>query len=492
MSVLADGRDKYALDFSNLHGLIYPADVRTNDNIEARIRLNRQSPYTPMRVWRTSPIGAELVIDEESPDLEPGVPLSLELLIAGQRIVFDACVVEIIQENDTIKLAGVRFHQDVANREPGSDRRRQPRWTCWPDYAPTATCPTPGKINDHIWFKVRDISKHGMLLTCSLRNKLLVPGMSLQLTVNFGVDGVFHTTVTIRRVGFASEAGKDKLAVGVDFDTLTARTRSIIGQYLIQFSENASLASLRADDLWPGSVSSAVNFAYLTTADEYNRVKVLRQLAHAADANLNDNISVDDMGDRFDSHARIIIGTRTDGEIICTVRVLFNSDDIPFEHSELVNLPSDLPRKTDIVEISRLAIHPEYRHGDLLLGLFEFVATTCVHERKYVIMSCLEKMIPFFEKIGFSQMGLEYESKLFSDKGHLLFGDIYKAILGQSVNPIYWNLVWRRVTRFLVEESRIQIRGIDRIRITFYKLLGPVAFLVKNYREQRLNKKSND
>lgn len=482
-------RNRFNLDFELLHGIINPADVRDADRIEARIKPANAMQFFSMKVWRTSPIGAELVVEADSPTLDKGQSLELELLIAGQRIYFDACVVEIVQENQHIKLAGVRFHQLESARDGSTDRRRQARWTCWPDYTPTATCPTPGVINDHVTFKVKDISRKGMQLTCSLRNKLLVPGMSLNLTANFGVDGVFHTNVLVRRVGFASESGRDRLSVGVSFEEFTPRMRSIVGQYLIQFAENTSLASLSADGLWPVSVSNAVNFSYLTTKQEFERVKQLRKLAHEADANLNQDVTIDDMGDRFDSSARIIIGTHHDGHMVCTARVLFNTGDEPLEHEELVELPPGLPRKTEMVEISRLAIHPEYRHGDLLVGLFEFMTITSVHERRYVLMSCLERMIPFFSRVGFSSLDVSYKSKLFNEEGYVLFGDIHQIILGWDVNPIYWNLVYRRVTEFLIEASRIQVRGIDKVRISYYRLFGPLARLISWYRDIRVRRK---
>ena len=488
MTERTNARSRYDLDFTRLHGIIKPADVRINDKIEARVRPAGDSNFYPMRVWRTSPIGAELVVEEASPTLDRGKTLQLELLIAGQRIHFDACVVEIVQENEHIKLAGVRFHQHRDREGEFTERREQTRWTCWPDYTPTATCPTPGQINDHMQFKIKDISRRGMQLTCSLRNKLLIPGMSLQLTANFGVDGIFHTPVTIERVGFTSEGGRDRLAVGVSFEQFTSRMMSIIGQYLIQFAENTTLASLKSEGLWPVSVTNAVNFSYLTTDEEYEKVKKLRMEAHAADSNLNQNVSIEDMGDRFDSHARILIGTHHDGQIVCTVRVLFNSDEEPFEHAGLVDLPPDFPRKTEVVEISRLAIHPDYRHGDLLIGLFEFVTTTCVHERKYVLISCLEKMIPFFGRIGFEPMGLTYSSKLFNEKGHVLFGDIHKIIHGGNVDPIYWNLVYRRVTDFLIEASRLHVSGIDQVRLAIYRLFGPLAHGIAKYRDMRVRR----
>lgn len=126
-------RDRYNLDFSKLHGLIRPADIRVNDRMEARVRTSSDGSFRPMRVWRTSPIGAELLIDSESPQLKKGETLVLELLIAGQRIRFDASVVELIQENEHIALAGVRFHQPESAPPATHERRNKTRWNCWPD-----------------------------------------------------------------------------------------------------------------------------------------------------------------------------------------------------------------------------------------------------------------------------------------------------------------------------------------------------------------------
>ncbi len=479
------GRNKFDLDFSRIHEIIRPADVRKNDRIEARVRSTDLGELVPMQVWKLSSLGVELVVDQQSAQLEKGSVVDLDLLIAGQRVHFDGSVVDIVQQNDHIKLAGIRFHRAENAGYQGPDRRTQHRWVCSPDYYPTATCPTPGSINDHMYFKIRDISSEGMQLTSSLRNKILVPGMVLHITANFGADGSFHVPVEVTRVGFASEGGRDRLAIGTRFKTLTSRMKSIISQYLIQFSTTTTLTELKEQGLWPKSVSSAVDFSYLSTKSEYEEVKELRLLAHRADQNLNQDVQAEDMGDRYDGAARIIIG-RHGGKVVCTVRVIFNTEDEPLEHEELLEWPDSLPRRSEIVEVSRLAIDPAYRHGDLLAGVLEFISVTIVQNHRYIVMSCLERMIPFFGSVGLKATGFTYESKIFNDEGHVLLGETDRILLGRDIDPIVWNLVYRRAADTMIEANMLIPTGIDRSRLATYRMLSPLAKLMAWVRRRRL------
>ena len=338
-----------------------------------------------------------------------------------------------------------------------------------------------------MFFRIADISSEGLQLTCSLRNKLPVPGLILSLTSNFGVDGTFNTPVQIVRVGFTTEGGKDRLSVGVKFLTLTERMKSIMGQYLVQFSNVQSIDDLRAQGFWPASIANAVNFSFLTTEAEYAEVLKLRKRAHDEDKNLNEDVSVEDMGDMHDTSSRIIIGTHL-GKMVCTARVHFNSADEPLEHEAFVTWPEELPQRGEIIEIGRLALDPKYRHGDLLQGLFEYIAATCVHDRSYVVMSCLEKMVQFFEKLGFRDTGLRYEGSIFKDTAYILIGDAKSAMVGKNVSPIYWNLIWKRVSSYMLESGVIEVHGLDRIRVNVYKMLSPIASSLASFRQWRLKK----
>ena len=482
-------RDKFDLNFSDIHGLITPGDIRSNDRVQAKIRARnaRDDEYQDVRVWKLSPFGIEL--KKGKTQLNRGDQIDLEILIAGQRIKYEGLVVDLHRANDEIELIGIRFAKSemiVHDHE----RRNQPRWHCSPDYFPTATCPTPARINDNIFFKIKDISANGMLLTCSLRNKIPIPGIILHVTANFGVDGNFHTPVKVKHVNFTSEAGKDRLAVGVEFLKLTERMKSIMAQYLIQFSNVYSVDELRNQGFWPQSVTDAVNFQFLTTESEYREVLVLRRLAHESDNNLVDEVSDDDMGDMIDAQSRIVIGKFND-KIVCTVRLRFNIADEPLEHEQFVQWPEHLPSREQIMEIGRLAIDPAFRHTDLLSGLFEFASATSIRDREFAVISCLERMVPFFKKIGYSDTGLRYDGYLFNEAGFVMMANVRQTMLGGACNPMYWNLVWRKAAEFLIESEALIPSPLETIRLRYARLFGPIARVFFTIRQAGLKRKAS-
>ena len=83
-----------------------------------------------------------------------------------------------------------------------------------------------------MYFQVRDISKEGLQLHTSLRNKYLIPGMNLQTTVALPMGSSVQMRVEIVRIGIVSIGGKDRLSVGVEYRGLTQHARRQLGQYL--------------------------------------------------------------------------------------------------------------------------------------------------------------------------------------------------------------------------------------------------------------------
>lgn len=430
-----------------------------------------------------SPLGIELLQTEAGNELPKGTPIDLEITISGQRMFFEGLVVDLVEENEHIKLMGIRLSKRV-ERSDSDDRRKTPRWLCSDEYFPTCVAPSPGKINDYMLFQVRDVSLDGMQLICSLRNKFLIPDMTLRLTVNFPTIGDFVVVVKVVRVGFTTFAGKDKLAVGVSFLKVSDYMLRIIGQYLVQFSNVDSLDELRKLGFRPNSISKAVDFYYLKTEQDYREVLYLRRVAHQADENFKDkNVADEDMGDIRDTEARILVG-KHDGKLIATARVRFNSLDQPLEHEQFVDWPDRLPRRDLIIEVSRVCIHPEFRKGDLLAGLFQFACATSIqHERPWVLIGSWPKMVPFYNKIGFQETGLKHNEELWNAEQHLLIANSNDTMLGRGVNPVYWNLIWRVVSDHTIENELIQPRGLDKVRLSIYKLLSPFANLLIRFRQ---------
>jgi len=471
-------RSKYDLDFSAIHSLSKPADVRDYDRAVARIRRRGDDDaFINVKLWKLSPLGVELVQPDGGHDFAKGDSIDLELIISAQRMSFEGLVVDLVQQNEHITLIGIRLSKRV-ERSTKDDRRGSPRWLCSDHYFPTCVAASPFVMHDITNFQVRDLSTDGMLLVCSLDNSHLLPGTKLRLTVNFPMIGDFVAMVKVARVGFYGSGGQDMLAVGVEFLSVTGQMRRVIAQYLIQFSNVGSLEELKDSGLRPESLTRAVNFYFIKTEEDYREVLKLRRIAHLADDNfIDESITDEDMGDIFDADSRILVGT-FGGAIVTTARIRFNSIDEPLEHEEFVKWPDHLPRRDQIVEVSRAANHPDFRHGDLLIGLFQYIAATCIREEKpYFVIGSWEEMVPFYERLGFSDTGLNHSEPLWKHKQQIMLADGMTGLLGKNVNPFYWNLVWRMVAEHMIEAEILEPKGLDLIRFNMFKLLGPLARL---------------
>lgn len=485
-------RDRYDLDFRELHQIIRPGEVRSSDRIIARVRKRDASTgYETLKVWKLSPLGIELDDPEEASKYSKGDPVDLEITIDGERSFYEGLVVDVVQQNELIRLLGIRLGVQTSDGQTSHDRRKAPRWMCSDEFCPSAMCTSPGVANDFTQFQIRDISKDGMQLVCSLRNKYLLPGRKLQLTCNFPMVGEFVVPVKIARVSLTALQGKDKLSVGVEFMQITDHIQKTLAQYLIQFSNVETLQELRIAGFTPASVSKAVDFYYLKSEEDYKKVLDLRLAAHQYDRNILEDLEVtpEDLGDIEDSRSRIIVGIYRD-RIVATGRIRYNDMDSPLEHEKYVEWPTTLPRREQIMEISRVCTDPEFRRGDLLAGLFQFICATCIQTHKpYVLIGSWPEMRQFYEKIGFKDTGLSHTEPMWKSKQHLMIGHSVDTMLGRDVGPVYWNLIWRVASEHTIRNGLIQPAGLDSFRLRMYRFLGPVSQWLGNRRRKLRTRK---
>lgn len=471
-------RDKFDLDFSAIHDSIFPADVRTQDRIVARIKSREEdSNFRDLQVWKLSPLGVELVNDPANPN-EKGDKVDLEITIGGQRTYFEGLVVDLVKQNDSISLIGIRISDKPQYAIADGEKRRSVRWICSEDFYPTCVSPTPGRYNEYIYFSIRDISRDGFQLVCSLRNKYLIVGTQLNLTASFPMVGDLSLPVRVARIGIDTIQGKDRLVVGTEFVGLTQTAKNTIGQYLLQFTTAESLEDLRNAGFFPPAISRGTDYYFLKTEADYEQVLALRLLAHQDGNTVAEDLSPADMGDIFDTKSRIIIG-KYNGEIIASARVHFNVLEEEMEHEQHISWPSELPRRDQIFELTRVCTHPKFRSNDLLASLLRFIAATCLQpQRPWVLVSSTDKLVPFYEKIGLADTGLRYDHPIFHGNQNVLLSNAYDILLGRSVHPIYWNALWKDVYGYLVDSGVLTPEPMDRARIRTYKALAPLTKLL--------------
>ena len=309
------------------------------------------------RAWRLSPLGIELVWDESFHVLQVGQKYRVELVIGGHTSELEGAIVAKGYQENNLKLIGLRFCQADLKPWDGVERREKKRWICSAEYLPTGVCANPGRFNDFIFFRTRDISSSGIRVITSLRNKFLVPGMTLESTFSFPLVGQTHCKLKIANVGLSRESAKDVLELGCQFLDADRNLLELIGQYLFQFGPTVSSEDLRKQGLLPKNVSKNIDYKYVRTAEEYAEVLALRLKAYKKVGKVAENATLEQVGDVFDSRSRIVIGVHK-GKIVATTRLIYNEVDDQMEHDQFVKFPDDFPRKDEICEITRVCTIP--------------------------------------------------------------------------------------------------------------------------------------
>ena len=466
-------RDKFPSAVEGLHGSIRPADIRKDDRVLAKLKMG--SLWNDCQVYRLSPFGLELVVSTADAP-QKGSIAEIELTIEGKTNFYWGTIVEsydpFIESGD--KLVGIRFTVDETNsRENGdSERRAAKRWICSEDFYPTAIAPTPGRINDYIYFRIDDISSSGMRMKCSLRNKHLLPEMRLELFAQFPGTESARVDVTIKRIRIEEEAGKDVLSLGVEFDSLSELAKQSIGQYLMQFSAEAEPAEIRSSGFKIESVALGAEFYFLKTHDDYKKVLELRKLAHGHDGNISPSATAEDMGDINDSRARIIVG-KIDNEVVATARLRYNESDTPLEHESHIEWPSDFPRRDQIVEVSRAATHPDYRSGDLFLALWKHMATYALQkQRPYVLIGAAGRLVNFYKKCGLKETGHSHGEEMWTIPQVVMLCNFHDVVMGKDTHPLYWNQMYAPIVKPAIDAGILIPSDLDKVRMAAYRKLA--------------------
>jgi len=469
----------------DVHGLVFPADIRESDPISARLRKAGESEFRPQRVWRLSPFGIELAASDDAA-FDTGEIVEIEVSVGRTVTRFEGVTVRAKLSCTERPILGIRFTDRRSTSLTESDRRTGSRWVCNTQYDPIGIAPNPAQFNDFLYFKIRDISKSGIRAITSLRNKFIIPGMDLTLQISFPMTSQIAIPMQVTRLGITAEGGKDYLEVGLKFSELSRRHREVIGQYLVQFSDAASLQAIRRDGFFPLSLTKGIDYQFIKSEEDFRKVLDLRLRANRDAGKVPDQYTAEDMADIFDTRSRIIVG-KYRNEVVGTIRLTFFEANEQLEHENYLSLPADFPKSHQILECSRAATSPEFRGSDLWTTLMQHIAIVALlAKREWVLISTTPDLVPMYKKIGFKDTGQTYEHELYPGQTQVvLLINVPAAVMGVDVGPIYWNVIWRGVARYLHESGKLNPSTKARV----YSLLAPLStwlrYMSRNPRKRR-------
>ncbi len=236
------------------------------------------------------------------------------------------------------------------------------------------------------------------------------------------------------------------------------------------------------------SSSGAIDYCSVRTAEEYQEVLRLRRLAYQHAKKISADAKDVDMGDGFDASSRILVAKHR-GRIVGTVRLMFpQTATDPLKHEDFLPLPSDLPPRDQLVEVSKACTHPGYRGSDIFYSLLKHTALTAIQAgRRYGLMSATDSLAPIYARFGLRKVGTSYVHPSMRLRHHLMVIDMDRVVAGRGIGPIFWNLMggyelWSHARRCgVVDDDPRQVARVQLLR-----LFGPLASLARWLYTRRL------
>ena len=464
---------------SSVHGEIVPANIYPTDPISASIQFNSTDDWIPIEIKRVSPLGVDFQLSQKhhpsiAIELDQPSNFSMEIRYGSHRV--EISNLKVSNTHDSNCLLSCSWPEITTTDEPR-------KFKIGDHYLPYGVVNNPLLHGDKIVFRVNRISNRGATILYSLRNKHLFPGIILEgvLTLPTMKDARINLKITSAKV--VEINGEKFLESTIIFQNLEKDLSKNLGQYIFQFGEKTTVTDLWKSRLPVPKTSQALKFGYVSSEKEYDEVLKLRKRAYVGSGKIDKEADYTSMGDSFDSRARILVAQYR-GDIVGSMRLMFHENSDEMEHDRFMDASHEIPPKDQIVEVTRICNHPDFRKSDLFYGMMAHMAILIVQSGRPWLLGCSTlKLLPMYKKIGARTIGTPFKhTDLGGEEHHLILVDVPKMMKGYGINPIVWNLLFKEVTEYLHSMGALDYELSDKLRLFGYQRITPLAEAVKKRR----------
>lgn len=334
------------------------------------------------------------------------------------------------------------------------------------DYPITATAEHPFLYDERFSFSATAISNSELRVKTRNRRLPLLPEMFLpSLELTFPGIGTISISVKIKEI---ISNGSKNLEIVLALTERNLKYEMYASKYCISQNTEKSLSTLlnnlRKAGFSTKRIKDCLNYRLIDNEKDYEEVLKVRYEAYNRAGKISGYTSYKEMADCFDKYSKIIVAKLGD-YVIGSVRLTLPKDNAEkFELDDSINLPQKF-RDNKTVEISRLCVAGTFQRTDAVLGLLERCAEYLTKMgAKYVISSCTQNMLPFYNKIAFKSCGITFELKTLGGlKHHLIFANVCSAWRGQYMHPIAWISTYSRISNFLQRMGYIRKSNLNLV-----------------------------
>lgn len=488
----------------NFLGLVEHRDqIRISERELGHVKMSLKFPGTPqwqaVKLWDFTAISFGVIIPytpkfidstskptEKSDSLQVGDQVEIKISVTSNQTFSCWCEVKnTVAKNEGTKIGlrrlDVHFPQSVQK-----DRREFNRLPLAPLIQLVARIKHPFLFGHWCSIQVSDINpKMGFSFTCQDESILLFDGMELELY--FELAGLRKTTMLVR-VSWVHATVSNRVKFGVECMDIDLKLHNGLCSFLL-FSHFWTPSKLRELGFRSQQVKNKLRFRTVKNMQDYAEVLYLRRDAYVGVGKKPEGTPPESMAGPLDGMSRIlmahhhdtIVGSMTFTYPLTQDTLLDSERGFPGQ-----KYPTGIPPKVNLIEVSLLCIHQEYRSTDLLQGLFEHgIKHFLMSDRHWLLTSAVTELLPTYQRIGFKKLNMSYKHPGLNFKEHhMIIANRNAFLWGKGVNPLVWNSLFGEVIDYLTSKNLIKVSVLQKVFIRSKMLLRPFAQILLSNRTQ--------
>ncbi|MGE5405984.1 MAG: GNAT family N-acyltransferase, partial [Candidatus Saccharibacteria bacterium] len=284
---------------------------------------------------------------------------------------------------------------------------------------------------------VEAIGAYSLILSTSLSNNILIPGLRMKLNIDLKHLGSFVLD------GYISEIAIDQELSCMHLTFVLRKPfyyflRSA-SEYILCFSSAATPAQLKSWHIPVDGYDSAIKVNYADTPEEFAEVLKLRHEAAIFDERIDPDTPIADLEDKYDAFSRQLV-LRVGEKVVGCGRVLFVEKDANrSEISQYVKIP-DKYFRCGFCEIGRITVAPEFRGGEIYINLMIHACRIGAENGlRYAFADSRPFLMNTYKKLGAFDTGKTINIPLYPyDKMHVIYFDHKYSFSNIKGSFIYW------------------------------------------------------
>ncbi|HRO67530.1 MAG TPA: hypothetical protein PL182_08205, partial [Pseudobdellovibrionaceae bacterium] len=343
---------------------------------------------------------------------------------------------------------------------------------------PVVSAKDPLDPNRAVYFKTVNISATGMLLSTSLSNKHLFPGMEVKAAM-LEVPNIGKTKIDFFIENSRPSEGDKTILYGVSVKNITSGYQDLTAKYLSNLGLVAD-SSERIDKLLASGFIQKDLRQHLTIREvqsqrDYDEVLKLRYIGYLRAGKTKSGVTWKDMGEGLGREG-LVLAAFLGGQAVASVELRY-SNKSPMRLAEKVSFDS-VPALKDryFVEINKLVVHPTAQKTDIVVGLFQKIHTLAMLNGKPDgLLMAEDKLVSLYMRLGAQKIGVSFEHPTKAGtRLHVMVLPRETYEDADGINPLAWSYVYETTHRFLNELGLSEERKLslpEKIHYHFSKVV---------------------